>query len=165
MPPPAQFTTNEAGLTGVAHVADAPPGGAKDYSSVIASALAEGGFDAGNIPELEPGHPGEYTVGFGYKVGRFDARCSVLERAFLMLGGCQLLDRRPAARARARPATAAPRPLPTPPLPPTCAARPRRPLRRRRQAILGVAGAVVDAAKSGKLEHVFLIVRAALGGG
>ena len=65
----AQFTTNEAGLSGVAHVADAPPGGAKDYGALVAAALEMGGFSDDNMPELDEGHPGHFTVGFGHQVG------------------------------------------------------------------------------------------------
>ncbi|KAI8467520.1 MAG: hybrid-cluster protein [Monoraphidium minutum] len=80
------FTTNEAGLTGVAHI-----GEDKDFGPLIAKALASEGFNDDNAPELDEGHPGHFTTGFGH------------------------------------------------------------------QAILGVAGAVIDAVKTGKLEHVFLI--------
>lgn len=71
----------------------------KDFSPVIAAALAEEGFTADNMPDpeelaaerAEEGKLGQVTVGFGH------------------------------------------------------------------EAVLGVAGAVVDAVKSGKLEHIFVI--------
>jgi hydroxylamine reductase (hybrid-cluster protein) len=57
------FTTNEAGLSGVKHV-----GEDKDFGSLIQAALEAEGFNDDTMPELEPGHPGHYTVGFGHQV-------------------------------------------------------------------------------------------------
>ena len=74
-------------LPGVQHI-----GEGKDFGPMIAKALVCEGFNDENAPELEPGHPGHFTTGFGH------------------------------------------------------------------QAILAVAGQVIDAVKTGKLEHVFLIV-------
>lgn len=80
------FTTNETGLSDVAHVGDG-----KDFGPLIRKALECEGFNADNEPELDEGHIGHYTVGFGH------------------------------------------------------------------QTILSVADQVIDAVKTGKLEHVFLI--------
>ncbi|WIA21344.1 hypothetical protein OEZ85_000570 [Tetradesmus obliquus] len=88
------FTTNETGLKGVTHI-----GATKDYSAVIAAALAEEGFTKDNMPDpaevaeerAEEGKLGTVTVGFGHDV------------------------------------------------------------------VLSVAGQVVDAVKTGKLEHIFVI--------
>ena len=59
------FTTNEAGLTGVAHVGGADAA-KKDFSAVIAKARECEGFNEDNGPDLE-GAPAHYTVGFGHQ--------------------------------------------------------------------------------------------------
>lgn len=48
----------------MAHIGD---GAAKDYGPLIQSALECEGFNDENVPELEPGHPGHFTVGFGHQ--------------------------------------------------------------------------------------------------
>jgi len=48
----------------VAHVGDG-----KDFGPLIRKALECEGFNAENEPELDEGHIGHYTVGFGHQVG------------------------------------------------------------------------------------------------
>lgn len=47
---------------GVQHI-----GESKDFGPLIAKALECEGFNDDNAPELEPGHPGHFTTGFGHQ--------------------------------------------------------------------------------------------------
>jgi hypothetical protein len=76
---------------------------------VIAKALECEGFNPENEPELEPGHPGHFTTGFGHQARRARARAAGPGAAPIARGGVRggsegagLAGRRGARAAAAR---------------------------------------------------------------
>ncbi len=63
----------------------------KDFSGLVAKALDCEGFNDGNGPELEEGHVGHYTVGFGHQVRARGARVRVCAFRCLRRGEWKLL--------------------------------------------------------------------------